>query len=447
MATYQAPRGTQDILPADQPYWRFVTETARDLAARYGYQFISTPTFESSQLFIRGVGQGTDLVEKEMYTFEDKGGDQLTLRSEGTAPVVRAYLEHGLYAWSQPVKLCYITPIFRQERPQAGRYREHHQFGVECIGEIDPAVDAEVISLALHLYRAVGIGQLAAQLNSIGDRNCRPAYLEKLKAYYSHHQETICNDCKVRLVKNPLRLLDCKNDPCQPIIAGAPKMLDYLCPECADHFARLRRILDLWQVPYTINPRLVRGLDYYTKTVFEVWVPGIGSQSAVGGGGRYDGLAEALGGPPTPGIGFGLGIERIILAVKQAGVTPPALPAPQVYIATLGPAARETGLRLLWQLREAGIATLIGYGHRSLKAQMKQANGTGVRYALILGEDEVATGRVTLRDLQASRQESVPVDQIIAGLQAKIGKGLPFDFDDFAQRSAHHQEGTTNEHE
>src|SRR5579872_1257736 len=318
MSRIQAPRGTQDILPAEQPYWDLVRAKAAQVAEEYGYRRIDTPIFEDTGVFERGVGEGTDIVEKEMYTFEDKGGASLTLRAEGTAPVVRAYLEHGMFKLPQPVKLFYICPIFRFERPQAGRYRQHHQFGVEALGEIDPALDAEVIELLWTFFTRLGLKDFSLQLNSIGDGNCRPRYLEELKRYYAAHLNEVCEDDRVRFQKNPLRLLDCKVPSCQAVADQAPHSADYLCGACAEHFAGLRRGLDLRGLAYNVNFRLVRGLDYYTRTVFEIWPAHGGAQSTIGGGGRYDGLAEQLGGRPTPGIGFGSGIERIILNYKEA---------------------------------------------------------------------------------------------------------------------------------
>ena len=316
---YQAPRGTQDILPADRPYWRYVTEQMQQVASLFGFQQIDTPIFEETALFVRGVGQGTDIVDKEMYSFEDKGGAEITLRPEFTAGIMRAYIEHGMHVLPQPVKLYSIGPIFRYERPQAGRYRQHHQFNVESVGEQDPAVDLEIMSLAWTLLSRLGFKGLNFQINSTGCPQCRPAYRQALIDYFKPHEARLNETDRRRLSINPLRLLDSKEEAAQPLLSDAPHSVDYLCEDCATHFNTLRSYLDALGMPHTVNFRLVRGLDYYTKTVFEIWAEGIGAQAAVCGGGRYDGLIEELGGPPTPGIGFGMGIERVILSLKEQG--------------------------------------------------------------------------------------------------------------------------------
>ena len=409
---YKAPRGTADILPADQPYWHYVVEAAERLCRHYGYQRIDTPLFEDSGLFHRSIGEGTDIVEKETYTFEDRSGERITLKPESTAAVCRAYLEHGMHALAQPVKLFYISPSFRYERPQAGRYRQFHQFGFEAIGESDPAVDAEAIALAWDLYKSVGITGLQVLLNSIGDSNCRPSFMQALVAYYQQHVDEVCNDCKVRLVKNPLRLLDCKVPQDQPIIAGAPKISEYLCDPCKDHFTQVRAYLDAIGLPYKIEHRLVRGLDYYTRTVFEV-VPAdvTGAQTAVGAGGRYDGLIEALGGKPTPGIGFAAGIERIVLNLQKQQVPVPNLSVPQVYIAHQGEAARVQALRVTQGLREAGVNAWLGFGERSLRAQMRHANNLGVTYTVVIGEEEAARREVLAKHMGTGAEEHIMLEQ------------------------------------
>jgi len=402
---YTAPRGTIDILPEDQPYWNLLRREIERVTAQFGYQRIDVPCFEDTSLYVRGVGEGTDIVDKEMYSFQDKGGRDITLRPEFTAGIVRAYIEHGMRTLPQPVKLYTMGPIFRYERVQAGRYRQHTQFDIECIGEQDPAVDLEVMSLAWQLYANLGFKGLAFQLNSTGCPKCRPAYVERLVAYYQGHTHEICADCKRRLERNPLRLLDCKNEGCQPIIADAPHTSDHLCGECAEHFATLTGYLDALERPYTINHRLVRGLDYYTKTVFEVWAQGIGSQNAVCGGGRYDGLAEELDGPPTPGIGFGSGMERLVLAMKEQGLAAPAAPAPQVVLVHLGQPAKTAAIVLLQQLLSRGVQAQIGFGDRSMRSQMRGANRLGARFALIIGEQELAEGVVVLNDLTGEQPE------------------------------------------
>ncbi|MFC2012315.1 histidine--tRNA ligase [Chloroflexota bacterium] len=322
---YQAPRGASDIMPEDQAYWRYVEQKAALACQLYGYERIDTPVFEDTGLFSRSAGEYTDIVQKEMYTFDDRGGNSLTLKPEGTPAVCRAYVQHGMHNLPQPVKLYYICPIFRYDRPQAGRYRQHYQFGCEAIGDDDPALDAEVINLAWQFYGALGLKGLSLSLNSIGCRECRPGYLTALKKYYTDYAEGLCADCKIRLVKNPMRLLDCKQPSCQPMADSAPRSADYLCTECDEHFTRLKKYLGLLGIPFTVNHRMVRGIDYYTRTVFEV-LPGTeGSQSSIGGGGRYDGLIEELGGKPTPAVGFGIGIERIILNMKEQNTAAPPL--------------------------------------------------------------------------------------------------------------------------
>ncbi len=406
---FQAPRGTQDILPEDEACWRFLEDAIHRLVALYGYRYLSTPIFEDTSLFVRGVGEVTDIVEKEMYSFTDKGNDSITLRPEFTAGVVRAYLEHGMHVQPQPVKLYSLGPIFRYDRPQAGRYRQFTQVNFESIGELDPAVDAEVIALSFAFYQSVGLSGVSMQLNSIGCPVCRPAYVAALKEYYANKVDQLCGDCRGRLDRNPLRLLDCKVPSCQPLAAGAPKTAEHLCPECQDHFARLREYLDIAGIAYTLNPRLVRGLDYYTKTTFEFWPTKAGSQSSLGGGGRYDGLAQAIGGRPTPGIGVALGMERIVLELKAQNAAIPPVLGPTVAIVTLGEEARRAGIGLLTSLRTSGVNTVMTFGQRSFKAQMKQAAGLGVHYTMLLGDDEVKAGAVTVRDMTASSQETVSI--------------------------------------
>jgi histidyl-tRNA synthetase len=417
---YRAPRGTLDILPEDQPYWRHIYDRIHHICALYGYRQIETPIFEETSLFVRSVGETTDIVEKEMYSFTDKGGDPITLRPEFTAGTVRAYIEHGMHTLPQPVKLYSIGPAFRYERPQAGRYRQFFQWNVEAIGEQDPAVDLEIMSVAWQLYEDLGFQNLAFQLNSTGCPECRPHYLQVLVDYYREHEDLICEDCQRRLKRNPLRLLDCKNEVCQPIIAAAPQIIDYLCPECAEHFATLRGYLDELDRPYTINHRLVRGLDYYTKTVFEVWAEGIGAQNAVCGGGRYDGLAEELGGPPTPGIGFASGLERVVLTMKQQEVAVPPLPAPKIFVAYLGPEAKTEAVKLAVEMWEVGLGTTLAFGDRSLKAQMRHADKLEAAFTLILGEKEIQAGQVAVRDMVRGEQAEVARDDVISWLKQRL---------------------------
>ena len=410
---YQAPRGTQDILPEEQPWWDYVYRTVARLAREYRYALIETPIFEDARLFTR-LGEATDVVSKEMYIFKDRGDQELALRPEGTAPVCRAYLEHGMQNQPQPVRLWYTAPNFRYDRPQAGRYREHHQFGIEAIGDEDPAIDAEVIEMLWRLYEELGLTGLTLHLNSIGDQNCRPQYLAKLREYYADKLDQICEDCRGRYEKNPVRMLDCKNERCQPIIAGAPAFSDYLCDACRDHFARLRGHLDDVGIPYRLNPRLVRGLDYYTRTVFEIEPKEAGGQSSLGGGGRYDGLIEQLGGKPTPGIGFGTGIERIIINLKRQEVPLPEQPALEVYVAYQTPAARSVAFRLASDLRRAGVSSVVASGERSLKAQMRHADNLKANRVAIIGERELADGTVTLKELrEGGGQATVPLADVV----------------------------------
>ncbi|MBI4492314.1 MAG: histidine--tRNA ligase [Chloroflexi bacterium] len=420
---YQAPRGTQDILPEEARYWRFVEEQARRWALRFGYGEIRTPTFEETSVFSRGVGAGTDIVEKEMYTFKDKGGDELTLRPEATAAVMRAYLEHGLHNRPQPARLYSLASIFRYDRPQAGRYREFHQFNVEAIGELDPLLDAEVVRLLWQFLAGLQLSGLSVQLNSIGCPQCRPGFLAELVRAYEQHLAAVCPDCQRRIRVNPMRMLDCKNAQCQPAIEAAPRTMDSLCSECAEHFQRVRTYLEAVEVPYQLNHRLVRGLDYYTKTVFEVWPAVAGSQASLGGGGRYDGLAEQLEGKPTPAVGFAAGLERIILNLKSQNLPVPALPGVEVFLAPLGEAARVAAFRLADDLRVRGVPSVTGAGERSLRAQLRHADTFGARWAFILGDAELATGEVTVRNLATSEQVREPRDRAVERvLEAREGR-------------------------
>jgi histidyl-tRNA synthetase len=417
---YQALKGVNDILPADRPYWRYVTEQMHEVASLFGYQQIDTPILEKANLFARAVGQGTDIVDKEMYTFEDKDGEQVTMRPEFTAGVMRAYIEHGMQVLPQPVKLYSIGPIFRHEAPQAGRYRQHHQFNVEAVGELDPALDVEIMSVAWTLLSRLGYQGLNFQLNSIGCPKCRPAYRAKLVEYFSAHEAELNEVDRRRLKINPLRLLDSKEPGAQALLNSAPRSTDYLCDQCAEHFRSVCAYLEALDMPYSINPRLVRGMDYYTKTVFEVWAQGIGAQAAVCGGGRYDGLIEELGGPPTPGIGFGMGIERVILSLKAQGIQPPPLPAPRVQVSPLGEPARFAATKLVRELRTAGIGALLAFGKRSLKAQLRSADKAEVTFALILGDQELADGAVVVRDMAAGQQTTMPMAEVIPWLAERL---------------------------
>ena len=411
---FRAPRGTADHLPEEQKYWRYIESKAVEIANRFGYGRIDTPAFEDSNLFVRSVGEGTDIVEKEMYTFDDRGGDSITLRPEGTAPVCRAYLEHGMHNLPQPVRMYYFCPVFRYERPQAGRFRQHHQFGVEALGDADPSVDAEVIEVAWELLGSLGLRDVNLLVNSIGDSECRPAYIERLRGYYSGHYDRLCPDCRERLERNPLRLLDCKVENCRALGDEAPQSTDYLCDDCREHWEKLTNYLDAMSLPYTVDHRLVRGLDYYTRTVFEIQPLDVGGQSTIVGGGRYDGLITELGGRATPGIGFATGIERLTLNLKRDDVPVPDEPSPQYLVANVGDNARTAALELAVRLRRAGVGAILSSGSRGLRGQMRQANALGIPYALILGDDEIAKGEVVVRDMSASTQESRPVADFLS---------------------------------
>ena len=410
---FQAPRGTADRLPDEQKYWRHIETQATAIAGRFGYGRIDTPAFEDSGLFVRSVGEGTDIVEKEMYTFEDRGGDSVTLRPEGTAPVCRAYLEHGMHNRPQPVRMYYFCPVFRYERPQAGRFRQHHQFGIEALGDADPSVDAEVIEIAWELMGNLGLRDVTLLVNSIGDAQCRPDYIRQLRDYYAARQPRLCPDCRQRLERNPLRLLDCKVATCHALGNDAPRSTDYLCPDCRQHWEKLATYLNVMNLPYTIDHRLVRGLDYYTRTVFEIQPPDAGGQSTICGGGRYDGLITQLGGRPTPGIGFATGLERLTLNLKRSETPIPDQPSPQYLVANVGENARPAALELAVKLRRAGVSAILSSGARGLRGQMRQANALNIPYALILGDDEIANGAVVVRDMIASTQQSRPLTEFL----------------------------------
>jgi len=409
---YRAPRGTADVMPVEQKYWRYIESKTRSLSQRYGYSRLDTPIFEHTGLFVRGVGEGTDIVEKEMYSFLDRGGESFTLRPEGTAAICRAYLEHGMANLPQPVRLYYLSPAFRYERPQAGRFRQHQQFGVEAIGDSDPAIDAEVVELAWYLMGELNLNDVQLIMNSIGDSNCRPGYIEQIKRFYASKTTDICEDCHKRLTRNPLRLLDCKKDKCQEIAQEAPRCIEYLCSECLDHWEQLLKYLDSLNIPYTINHRLVRGLDYYTRTVFEIQPINSSGQSTICAGGRYDGLIGELDGEPTPGIGFASGFERIILNLKTQGVYIPEEALPEVVIAYLGTDAKNKALTLASKLRKVGIGSLLAPGGKSLKSQMRYANSLGVPYVAVLGEDEIEKGTIILRNMSKGEQQEILEDSI-----------------------------------
>ena len=422
MEKIRKPRGTMDILTPDVYLWNKIEDTVRAAAIRYGFGEIRTPTFEELGLFHRGVGETTDVVQKEMYVFSDKEGRQFALRPEGTASVVRAVLENGRYADTLPLKLFYLINCFRYEKPQAGRSREFYQFGTEMFGAADPAADFTVISLADTILRELGIRNVSLHINSIGCPHCRPAYRQKLISYFEANEDKLCETCRTRLHTNPLRVLDCKNESCAALAAAAPKTIDNLCPDCAAHMDALRGYLDRCGVAYEIDPHIVRGLDYYTRTVFEFIAGGIGAQSTVCGGGRYDGLVEELGGPSMPGIGFAMGITRLILAMQQSGAAAPEVPVPELYVAPMGGAARAAALALTQSLREAGVYAECDIMGRSLKAQMKYADKIGARRVLILGDAELESGRANLRTMADGTQTEIVLADAADTLRAMIAR-------------------------
>jgi histidyl-tRNA synthetase len=409
--SYRVPRGTHDILPEESGKWQLIEGRFRELCRRYGYGEIRTPIFEDTALFARAIGLTSDIVSKQMYTFEDRGGRSITLRPEGTAPVMRAFIEHSLHAAGPVQKLYYIAPIFRYDRPQKGRYRQHHQLGAEAIGAPGPDIDAEVIALCVHLLEDIGIKGWTLELNSIGCLNCRPAYREALRKALSGVVESLCPDCQARFEQNPLRMFDCKNEKCQEEMRGVPLALDYLCQECRHHFEGLKDLLAELNVAFEVNPRIVRGLDYYTRTAFEVTTSSLGAQSALAGGGRYDGLSEELGGPPAPGVGFGCGIERLLLAAGE-GVSTSAEQAADIYVAVLTPQGKRLAARLLARLRREGFAAHTDYQERSLKAQMKEADRLNCAFAALIGERELAEDQLTLRNMKTGEQVSVAPEGI-----------------------------------
>ncbi len=409
MAKITAPRGTKDVLPSESYKWNYLESTLRKAAVDFGYKEIRFPTFEHTELFLRGVGDTTDVVQKEMYTFEDKGGRSITLRPEGTASVVRSYIENSIFAGGLPVKVYYIAPNFRYEKPQAGRLREHHQFGVEHFGTADASADAELIALAHVFLKRLGIKGVKLELNSIGCPQCKPAYHDALKGYFEGRKEELCGTCLERLDKNPLRILDCKSPVCGEIANGAPKCTDHLCPECKAHFDKVCACLDELGIEYKVNPRIVRGLDYYTRTVFEFTSDSLGAQATVCGGGRYDGLVSTLGGAETYGLGFGSGLERLLLVMEAQGIEIPEEDRTDVFICALGEKAQMAAFKLVHELRLLGIGAQRDTLFRSVKGQMKYANKLGARYTMVLGDDELEKGRAVLRNMDGGEEKEIAV--------------------------------------
>lgn len=407
-----AVKGTQDVLPQDSYKNRFVEQTLAEIAGNYGFREIRTPVFEHTELFNRSVGDTTDVVQKEMYTFMDKGDRSITLRPEGTAGAVRAFLEHGLFNEALPQKVFYLTSCYRYEKPQAGRLREFHQFGVECFGAESPAADAEVIALANEIFGFLGVKGLELQINSIGCPTCRAKYQEALKAYFESKKGDLCATCLSRLDRNPMRILDCKSPVCSGIAKDAPVVLDYLCDDCKDHFEKLKKYLDAMNIAYKINPTIVRGLDYYTKTVFEFVATGIGAQGTVCGGGRYDGLCEELGGNHMPALGFGLGLERLMLVLEAQGIKLPEDQKCNLYVAPAGEAASLYAAGLVNDLRAGGMFALFDVSDRGIKAQMKYANKIGAEYVVVIGDNELESGTAKLKNMESGEEMDVKLETL-----------------------------------
>ena len=421
----RAPKGTADMLPATALAWERMVRIAAELFGRYGYEPVYTPLFEHTEVFTRGIGEATDIVSKEMYTFEDKGGRSLTLRPEGTASIVRAALEHNLTANGQFSKLYYSGPMFRYERPQKGRTRQFWQIGIEFLGAAEPTADAEVITALWRFFEACGIpaDQMRLLLNSMGDEACRPAYRDTIAAFIGDHSVSLCEECNRRAQTYPLRACDCKNPGCREVMGDAPLLRDELCDGCREHYSAVKGHLEAIWIPFIEDPSLVRGLDYYTRTVFEVQVDaGLGSQNAIGGGGRYDRLMQEYGGPPTPGLGFALGFERTLLAMEACGATATAAPLADVYVARVDESVATAAFSLLAALRDAGLAAEADHQNRSLKSQFKQADKIGARFVIVVGPDELAAGEVTLRDMSTKEETRVAVSAATERVAEALGR-------------------------
>ncbi len=407
----KAVKGTLDVLPADSHKNQFVEKTVLEIANEFGFREIRTPVFEHTELFTRSVGDTTDVVQKEMYTFEDKGGRSITLRPEGTAGAARAFLEHGLTNEAMPQKVSYITSCYRYEKPQAGRLREFHQFGIECYGTASPAADAEVISVANEVFGFLGIDRIRLEINSIGCPKCRKEYHAALKAYFESRKDELCGTCLDRLDRNPMRILDCKSPVCHEIAADAPIILDFLCDECKDHFEKVKMYLDNMGIVYEVNPHIVRGLDYYTRTVFEFLTDSLGAQSAVCAGGRYDGLVEEIGGPHVPALGFGMGIERLLLLLEAQGIKLPEAKKCEIYIANIGEEASLKAAAMATELRQSGMFAEFDVVGRSLKAQMKYADKIGARFTTVIGEDDIKANVAKVKNMQTGEVTELAIDE------------------------------------
>ncbi len=411
------PKGTKDVLPSESHKWRFVEDAARRTAEEFAIKEIRTPVFEHTELFARGVGETTDVVTKEMYTFEDKGGRSITLKPEGTAGAARLFIENGLSSSPLPLKAFYLTPCYRYERPQAGRLREFHQFGIEVFGSAEAETDAEVIFAASSFLDKLGIKDVELEINSIGCKSCRAEYNKALKDYFRPHLSKMCPTCNERFEKNPLRMIDCKEEGCKAITAGAPKILDYLCPDCKAHFEKVKSLLDVLNVKYSVNPDIVRGLDYYTRTVFEFVSTSIGAQGTVCGGGRYDGLIEELGGGSVPAIGFAAGLERLILLMENTGVDFPPPKAPEIYIAGMDERSRTEAFKLACTLRASGICAECDKMNRSVKSQLKFADKIGARFVVVIGENELASGECDLKNMADGTSVRIKTGNILSYLR------------------------------
>ena len=411
----KAIKGTKDVLPKDVHKNQYIEATALDIASKFGYKEIRTPVFEHTELFQRGVGDTTDVVQKEMYTFDDKGGRSITLRPEGTAGAVRSYLENGLCNEALPQKVCYLISCYRYEKPQAGRLREFHQFGVECFGSASPLADAEIIALAKSLFDTLGVKDLSLEINSIGCPTCRAEYHKALKKYFSSRKDELCDTCKSRLDRNPMRILDCKSPICHEIAEGAPVVIDYLCDECKEHFENVQKYLKAQNIEYTINPQIVRGLDYYTKTVFEFVSNSIGAQGTVCGGGRYDGLVEELGGQHTPSLGFAMGIERLMLLMEAQGCEFPEAEKPDLFIVALGEKATLKAVEIAKDMREEGFSALLDLNQRSVRAQMKYADKLGAKFNVVIGDNEVEAKTAKLKNMQTGEETEINLDTFVSG--------------------------------
>lgn len=407
-------KGTEDVLPKDSYRWQFVEDVMRKESAAYGFKEIRTPVFEHTELFARGVGQTTDVVQKEMYTFDTKGGESVTLRPEGTAGAARAVLEHGLVNDSLPIKASYFVSCYRYEKPQAGRLREFHQFGLECYGTQSPAADAELICAAQSIFDRLGIKQLRLEINSIGCPACRAEYHKALKEYFYGYKDELCETCNSRLEKNPMRILDCKSPVCSKIAQGAPKITDYLCDECKEHFASVQKYLDAAGVEYTVNPTIVRGLDYYTKTVFEFVTDFIGAQGTVCGGGRYDGLIEELGGKHLPSLGFAMGIERLLMLMDKQGIEIPKPSTCDLYVAVMGESASLKSFEIIKAVRSCGLIAETDVVGRGLRAQMKYADKIGAKFSMVLGDNEIEQGKAVIKNMSSGEQTEIVLDDTFA---------------------------------